>query len=211
MGTTAVLQACRRHAVDRLIFGSSSSIYGNNPKVPFAEEDPVDRPISPYGATKKAGEVLCYAYHHLFDLKVACLRFFTVYGPRQRPEMAIAKFARLLREGRQIEQYGSGDSARDYTYVDDIVQGILRAIDRCSAYHVWNLGGSRTTRLGELVRMIAGKLGVEPRIRQLPDQPGDVERTWADVRRAERELGWSPRVGIEEGLDRYLEWCKGQA
>ena len=211
VGTTAVLEACRRHGIPRLILGSSSSVYGNNPKVPFSEDDPVDRPISPYGATKKATEVLCHAHHHLFGLKVACLRFFTVYGPRQRPEMAIHKFARLLLDGQEIEQYGDGSSARDYTYVDDIVDGILRALEHCADYRIWNLGGSRTIALRRLVELIAGKLGVPAKVKLLPAQAGDVDRTWADATRAENELGWSAKVEIEQGLDRFLEWLKGQA
>lgn len=207
-GTTRLLEACRRHRVSRFIFGSSSSVYGNNAKVPFSEEDPVDHPISPYAATKKAGEVLCHSFHHLFGIRVACLRFFTVYGPRQRPEMAIHKFARLLAAGLPLEQYGDGSSARDYTYVSDVVCGILRAHERLEGYHVWNLGGSHTITLDQLVGKIARRLGVEPQVRRLPDQPGDVERTWADVTRAERELGWTPKVEIDEGLDRFMEWFK---
>ncbi len=207
-GTTRLLEACRRHRVSRFIFGSSSSVYGNNAKVPFSEEDPVDHPISPYAATKKAGEVLCHSFHHLFGIQVACLRFFTVYGPRQRPEMAIHKFTRLLAAGRPLEQYGDGRSARDYTYVSDVVEGILRAHERLAGYHVWNLGGSRTITLDGLIGKIAARLGVEPQVRRLPDQPGDVERTWADVTRAERELGWAPRIPIDEGLDRFMEWFR---
>jgi UDP-glucuronate 4-epimerase len=211
LGTTAVLEACRRHRISRLIFGSSSSVYGNNRKVPFSEDDPVDRPISPYGATKKAGEVLCHAHHHLFGLQVACLRFFTVYGPRQRPEMAIHKFARLLAAGEEVEQYGDGSSARDYTYVGDIVEGVVRAARACSGYHVWNLGGSQTTKLETLVSKIAQKLDVEPRIARRPHQAGDVDRTWADVSRAQRELGWSAKTDIDRGLDLFLDWLKGQS
>jgi len=205
-GTTRLLEACRQHGVPRFLFGSSSSVYGNNDKVPFSEDDPVDHPISPYAATKKAGELLAYSYHHLFAINVACLRFFTVYGPRQRPEMAIHKFARLLANGDAIEQYGDGSSARDYTFVSDIVEGILRAHERCTGYHVWNLGGSRTITLSDLVSKLAERLGVEPTIRQLPLQPGDVDRTWADVSRAERELNWRPCVDIDEGLDRFVSW-----
>lgn len=205
-GTVQLLEACRRHGVERFVFGSSSSVYGNNPKVPFSEEDPVDRPISPYAATKKAGEVLCHAHHHLFGLRVACLRFFTVYGPRQRPEMAIRKFTRLLSQGREVEQFGDGDSARDYTYISDIVEGILLALERCRRYHIWNLGGSKTISLAELVRKIAEGLGVEPRIRRLPMQPGDVQRTWADISRAKAELGWAPGVPFDRGLELFLEW-----
>ncbi len=205
-GTTRLLEACRRHGVTRFVFGSSSSVYGNNKKVPFSEDDPVDHPISPYAATKKAGEVLCHAHHHLFGIRVACLRFFTVYGPRQRPEMAIHKFARLLAEGAEIDQYGDGSSARDYTYVADIVDGILRALDRCAGYHVWNLGGSRTITLRELIEKIAAGLGVPLRVRVLEAQPGDVDRTWADVSRVRRELQWSPRVDLDEGLALFLDW-----
>ena len=209
-GTTELLQAAEAHGVERFVFGSSSSVYGNNEKVPFAESDSVDEPISPYAATKRAGELLCYAAHHLSGMKVACLRFFTVYGPRQRPEMAIHKFARLLDEGSAIEQYGDGSSARDYTYVEDIVEGVVRALEHATAFHIWNLGGSRTITLSQLVGKIAGGLGVEPQIRQLEAQPGDVERTWADISRVRAELDWTPRVGIDRGLSLFLDWFKKQ-
>jgi len=208
VGTTELLEACRRHEVRRFLFGSSSSVYGNNPKVPFSEDDPVDHPISPYAATKKAGEVLCHAHHHLFGMTVACLRFFTVYGPRQRPEMAIHKFARRMADGAEVEQYGDGRSARDYTYVEDIVRGVTSALERARGWHVWNLGGSRTIALGELIERIAAGLGVRPSVRRLPDQPGDVERTWADTTRAEAELGWSARIDLDEGLRRFLDWFR---
>ena len=207
-GTTCLLEAARRHGVERFVFGSSSSVYGNNPKVPFAEDDPVDHPISPYAATKKAGELLCYTHHHLHGLHVACLRFFTVYGPRQRPEMAIHKFTRLLWQGREVEQYGDGTSARDYTFVSDIVDGILRAWERCRGYRVYNLGGSRTVTLSDLLAKIAERLEVPARVRAMPAQPGDVERTWADVSRARQELGWEPRVDLDSGLDLFVEWFR---
>lgn len=209
-GTTRLLEACRRRGVPRFLFGSSSSVYGNNEKVPFSESDPVDHPVSPYAATKKAGELLAYTYHHLFGMDVTCLRFFTVYGPRQRPEMAIHKFARLLAQGREVEQYGDGSSARDYTYVSDILDGVVLALDRCRGYRVLNLGGSRTTALRELIAKIAAGLGVEPKVRILPPQPGDVERTWADVGAAKEALGWEPRTGIDRGLERFLEWFRRQ-
>jgi len=205
-GTTQLLEACRRHGVGDFVFGSSSSVYGNNPKVPFAETDPVDHPISPYAATKKAGEVICHAYHHLCGMRMACLRFFTVYGPRQRPEMAIHKFARLLAAGEEIEQYGDGSSARDYTYVADIVDGIVRAMEHSKGYHIWNLGGSNTITLGDLVRKIADRLGVTARVKQLAPQPGDVDRTWADISLARRELDWQPGIDIDAGLDLFLDW-----
>jgi UDP-glucuronate 4-epimerase len=209
-GTSRLLEACRGHGVKDFIFGSSSSVYGNNPKVPFSEDDPVDHPISPYAATKKAGELLCHTYHHLFGMRIACLRFFTVYGPRQRPEMAIHKFATLISKGLEIEQFGDGESARDYTYIGDIVEGIIAALDRCSAFHIWNLGGSNTLALRELVAKIGAGLGKEPRIRKLPMQPGDVQRTWADISRAERELDWRPTVGFDDGLGIFLDWLAAQ-
>ena len=205
-GTTQLLEAAHRAGVQRFIFASSSSVYGNNQKVPFAEADPVDHPISPYASTKKGGELLCHVYHHLHGMDVACLRFFTVYGPRQRPEMAIHKFAALLAEGREIEQYGDGSSARDYTYIADIVDGVFRAIHRCSGYHVWNLGGSHTVTLAELVSKLSERLGVKPRIRVLPMQPGDVDRTWADITQARRDLDWAPQLDIDHGLDRFVAW-----
>ncbi|MDX1387687.1 MAG: GDP-mannose 4,6-dehydratase [Acidobacteriota bacterium] len=205
-GTAELLEAARRHAVKRFLFGSSSSVYGNNDKVPFSEDDPVDHPVSPYAATKKAGELLCHTYHHLFGIAIASLRFFTVYGPRQRPEMAIHKFARLLASGEEVEQYGDGSAERDYTYVSDIVDGIVLALSRCTRYHIWNLGGSKTTRLDDLIAKIAEGLGVERRARALPMQPGDVDRTWADVSRAREDLGWAPRVDLDRGLRLFLDW-----
>ena len=208
LGTTTLLEACRRHGVGKFVFGSSSSVYGNNRKVPFSEDDPVDHPISPYAATKKAGEVLCHAHHHLFGIAVACLRFFTVYGPRQRPEMAIHAFTRAIAAGETVEQFGADDTARDYTYVSDIVDGVERALDGATGYHVWNLGGSRTVQLSELIDKIAAALGRDAAVVRRPPQPGDVDRTWADVARAERELGWTPQVGIDEGIARFVAWYR---
>ena len=207
-GTTVLLEACRRHGVRRFVFGSSSSVYGNNEKVPFAEDDPVDHPVSPYAATKRAGELLCHAFHHLAGMDVACLRFFTVYGPRQRPEMAVHRFTSVLAAGGTVDQYGDGSSARDYTYVSDAVDGIVRAVERCRGFRIWNLGGSRTTTLAELVRRIAETLGVPPSVRVLPPQPGDVERTWADIGRARAELDWAPQVELDRGLSSFVEWFR---
>jgi UDP-glucuronate 4-epimerase len=209
-GTVAVLEACRRHAVPTLLFGSSSSVYGNNAKVPFAEDDPVDRPISPYAATKRGGELLAHTYHHLFGLRVACLRFFTVFGPRQRPDLAIHAFARLLAEGRPLPIFGDGSSGRDYTYVDDVVDGVLRALERTTSFHVWNLGGSHPVLLRELVDRLASGLGVPARLEHRPMPPGDVDRTWADVSRARAELGWTPSVGFDEGIERFLSWFRSE-
>ena len=209
-GTTRLLEACRTHQVERFLFGSSSSVYGNNEKVPFAESDPVDHPISPYAATKKSGEILCHAHHHLFGMKIACLRFFTVYGPRQRPEMAIHKFAAAMVRGETIEQYGDGLSARDYTYVSDIVDGVMRALERADGFHIWNLGGSQTIQLGKLIETIGHVFEVEAKVQRLPSQPGDVERTWADTALAKRELDWEPFVALEKGLQQFREWFETQ-
>lgn len=206
VGTLNLLEAARRHGPDVFIFGSSSSVYGINRKVPFSEEDPVDLPISPYATTKRAGELMCFNYHHLYDFKVACLRFFTVYGPRQRPEMAIHKFTDLLARQQPIPLFGTGDSRRDYTYIDDIVDGIVASLDLAPGFEIFNLGGAETTRLGDLVEWLAAELAVTPRIKYLPDQAGDVPITYADVSKAERLLGYRPKVPIREGIRRFVAW-----
>lgn len=212
IGTLRLLEAARRHGPRIFVFGSSSSVYGINRKVPFAEDDRVDLPISPYATTKRAGELLCFNYHHLYDLKVSCLRFFTVYGPAQRPEMAIHKFTDLLARGEAIPLYGDGGSRRDYTYVDDIVDGIEAALDLAPDFEIFNLGGAETTALSDLVRWLAEELAVTPRIEYLPDQPGDVPITYADVSKAAHMLGYSPKVPIRQGLERFVAWYrKGEA
>ena len=188
------------------VFGSSSSVYGGNAKVPFAESDPVDRPVSPYAASKKAGEVLCFAWHHLHGNPVICLRFFTVYGPRQRPEMAIHQFARHITNGTELPFFGDGSSRRDYTYVDDIVSGIEAAMRGQQPYAIYNLGGARTTTLAELVAHLERALGRKARLQRLPDQPGDVPVTYADVRLAERELGYRCTTPLALGIDRFCAW-----
>lgn len=188
------------------VFGSSSSVYGGNVKVPFAESDNVDAPISPYAASKKAGELIVHAWHRLRGNPVACLRFFTVYGPRQRPEMAIHQFARLITDGKPLPFFGDGSSRRDYTYVDDIVAGVTAAIAPPRPFAVYNLGGSTTTSLAELVAHLERALGRQAVLQRLPDQPGDVPITYADVALAERELGYRPRVGVAEGIDRFCRW-----
>jgi UDP-glucuronate 4-epimerase len=205
-GTVLLLEACRRRGIDRFVFGSSSSVYGNNAKVPFAEDDAVDHPISPYAATKRAGELLAHTYHHLFGMSVACLRFFTVFGPRQRPDLAIRKFATLLVSGRPIPVYGDGTTGRDYTFVDDIVDGIVRALTRADGYHIWNLGGSSPVLLNDVIARLSQGLGRTPELQQLPPQPGDVERTFADVGRARRDLGWAPVTSFNAGMDSFLAW-----
>jgi UDP-glucuronate 4-epimerase len=206
IGTLRLLEAARAHGPANFVFASSSSVYGINEKVPFAESDPVELPISPYATTKRAGELLCFNYHHLYGLRTSCLRFFTVYGPRQRPEMAIAKFTDLLARGKAIPLYGTGATRRDYTYIDDIVDGVVAAHDLAPGFEIFNLGGSDTTRLSDLVHEIAGALGVEPRVEFQPDQPGDVPITFADVSKAGEMLGYAPKVPIREGIRRYVEW-----
>lgn len=208
IGTLNLLQAAREYGPEVFTFGSSSSVYGINEKVPFAETDPVDLPISPYATTKRAGELLCFNYHHLYGLKTSCLRFFTVYGPAQRPEMAIHKFTDLLARGEKIPMFGSGESRRDYTYIDDIVDGIVAAYDLAPGFEIFNLGGAETTRLADLVQWLADELAVQPLIEYLPDQPGDVPITYADVSKAGRLLGYSPRVPIRQGLHRFVAWYK---
>ncbi|MFO0627816.1 MAG: GDP-mannose 4,6-dehydratase [Polyangiales bacterium] len=205
-GTTNLLERARRGPGTRFVFASSSSVYGGRETVPFRETDPVDHPISPYAATKKAGEVLCYTWHHLYGLPVAALRFFTVYGPRQRPEMAIHRFATLLARGEPVPMFGDGAGARDYTYVDDIVQGTVAALDRCEGYEVYNLGESQTTRLDALIQTLADALGVEAKIKRLPEQPGDVPITFADISKARARLGYAPGVSITEGIARFVAW-----
>ena len=211
-GTQVLLEFARQMGIRRFVFGSSSSVYGNSPNVPFAEDEPVGRPISPYAATKRQGELICHTYHHLFGLGVVSLRFFTVYGPRQRPDLAIHHFTRLLSAGRPIQQYGDGTSSRDYTYIDDIVQGIEGAIryleEVPEAYEIVNLGESETVRLTRLIELIATELGVDPVIERLPPQPGDVERTFADISKARRLLAYAPSTGIEEGIRRFVRWYR---
>jgi len=207
-GTMNLLEAMKAQHVTQMIFASSSSVYGNNPKVPFSEDDNVDHPISPYAATKKAGELLCYTYHHLYDFTIIALRFFTVYGPRQRPEMAIHKFTRLIDEGAPIPMFGDGSSKRDYTYISDIIDGMLRTMDIEAGYHIYNLGESQTTSLIDLIHLIETALGKKAVIKTLPPQPGDVDITYADVTRARQELGYNPHTSMEEGIERFVTWYK---
>ncbi len=205
-GTLNLLEACRKNGVHRLVFASSSSVYGNNPKVPFSEEDPVDHPISPYAASKKAGELICHTYHHLYGMDIACLRYFTVYGPRQRPEMAIHRFTRLIQQGKKVSLFGAGDSRRDYTYIDDAVEGTVAALSKEHGYEIYNLGESRTTSLRQLIQWIEEGVGKKARIEQLPPQPGDVEQTFADIRKARDFLGYRPGTDMQEGLARFIRW-----
>jgi UDP-glucuronate 4-epimerase len=207
-GTVVMLEACRRHKIGKFIFGSSSSVYGNSALVPSSEKDDVDRPISPYAATKRAGELLCSTYHTLYGLNVFCLRFFTVYGPRQRPEMAIHKFTRLIDRGLPLPRFGDGSTRRDYTYITDIVTGVVRAIDRVQGYEIINLGESQTTSLSELIGRLEALLGKKAVIEEAPEQPGDVRRTCADVGKARRLLGYDPSVPVADGLARFVAWYR---
>jgi UDP-glucuronate 4-epimerase len=205
-GTVCLLEACKSHAVRRFIFASSSSVYGNSSRVPFAEEDPVNTPISPYAATKKAGELLCHAHHHLYGMDIACLRYFTVYGPRQRPEMAIHNFTRSILEGKKIFLFGDGSSRRDYTYIDDAVGGTLGALRREHGFEVYNIGESQTITLAELIRAIEEQVGKKAIIEHLPEQPGDVKLTYAEIGKAGERLGYNPQTKIREGLGRFVRW-----
>jgi UDP-glucuronate 4-epimerase len=205
-GTVNLLESSVRHGVQRFLFASSSSVYGANSKVPFSEDDPVDRPVSPYAATKRAGELLAYTFHSLYGLSVHCLRFFTVYGPRQRPDMAIHKFTKLIQEGNEIPLFGNGTSRRDYTYIDDIIDGMEKSLERCAGYAVYNLGESRTTELHRLIGLIEEALGKKARIRFLEEQPGDVPVTYADISKAGRELGYRPVTAVEKGIPAFVEW-----
>ncbi|MDT7808386.1 MAG: UDP-glucuronate 4-epimerase [Acidobacteriota bacterium] len=209
-GTLNLLELARAYGTRQFVFGSSSSVYGENEKVPFAEEDPVTRPISPYAATKAAGELLCHTYSHLFGVRCVCLRFFTVYGARQRPDLAIHKFARLISEGQPIPVFGDGTTRRDYTFVEDIIAGVRAAMDyRESPYEVINLGESRTVSLSELIGLLEKELSRDAIINPQPLQPGDVPQTFADISKARSLLGYDPQTPIEEGIRRFVEWFKG--
>jgi len=209
-GTMVLLEACKENGVHNFIFASSSSVYGENQRVPFKEEDLDIQPISPYGVTKRAGELLCYSYHHLYGMNIACLRIFTAYGPRQRPEMAIHKFTRLIDQGEKIPIYGDGSSRRDYTYIDDLVDGILGVIRYHNGFEIYNLGESQTTSLKELIRLIEEAFGKKVNIEMLEPQPGDVSTTYADITKAKRMLKYQPNVKMEEGIKRFVEWYKAQ-
>ena len=210
-GTFTLLEAARRNRVPEFIFGSSSSVYGLNSKVPFAEEDPIANPISPYAATKIAAEAACRVYSHLYDLRVVCLRFFTVYGARQRPDLAIHKFARLISQGQPIPIFGDGTTRRDYTYIDDIISGVVAAMQYDqSQFEVINLGESQTVELRRLVELLERALGKRAIIDHQPLQPGDVLLTYADVCKARRLLGYNPQTNIDAGIERFVDWFKGQ-
>jgi UDP-glucuronate 4-epimerase len=211
IGTLHLLEAAVAHGRPRFLFASSSSVYGINAKLPFSEDDPIDRPISPYATTKRAGELHVYTAHHLHGLSTACLRFFTVYGPRQRPEMAIARFIRAIERGEPVTLYGDGSSRRDYTYIDDIADGVEAAFDLASGFEIINLGGARPVTLAGLLAQVERATGKTARIVREADQPGDVPVTYADVAKAGRLLGFRPRVPLEEGLRRAVDWYRSES
>jgi UDP-glucuronate 4-epimerase len=208
-GTLNLLEGCRATGVEHFVFASSSSVYGMNRKVPFAEDDLIQRTISPYAATKLAGEQLCSNYSNLYGIRCVCLRFFTVYGPRQRPDLAISKFTHKIMAGEPIDQYGDGGTARDHTYIEDIIRGVMAAGKHtASDFEIVNLGGSAANTLSQLISGIEEVTGKKAKINYLPDQPGDVPLTHADVSKAGRLFGYAPGTPLKKGLERYLEWVK---
>ena len=212
MGTQNILEEMKAHNVKNLVMASSSSVYGNCKEVPFKEDMIVDFAISPYAATKKANEVMTHVYHKLFNMNVIMLRFFTVYGPKQRPDLAINKFTRLMLEDKEIPMFGDGSTSRDYTYVDDIVDGIIKSCEYTmnneNVYEILNLGNSSPVSLKEMINTIGKAVGVEPKIKQLPMQPGDVERTYADVSKAKALIGYEPKTTFEQGIQKFVNWYK---
>lgn len=212
MGTQNILEEMKAHNVKNLVMASSSSVYGNCKEVPFKENMIVDFAISPYAATKKANEVMTHVYHKLFDMNVIMLRFFTVYGPKQRPDLAINKFTRLMLEDKEIPMFGDGTTSRDYTYIDDIVDGIIKSCNYVEnnndVYEILNLGNSSPVSLKEMINTIGQVIGVEPKIKQLPMQPGDVDRTFADISKAKKLIGYNPKTSFKEGIENFVEWYK---
>jgi UDP-glucuronate 4-epimerase len=205
-GTVCLLETMKIHNVKKMLFASSSSVYGNNKNIPFNEADSVDNPISPYASTKKSGELLCYVYYHLYGFDITCLRFFTVYGPRQRPDLAIHKFTRLINTGNPIPFYGDGTTARDYTYINDIVSGIECALNKMDGYNIYNLGGSGVVDLKTMVQNIEEILGKKAILNRLPAQMGDVEITYADINKAKSEIGYDPAFPFKNGIRLFIEW-----
>jgi UDP-glucuronate 4-epimerase len=206
-GTLNLLEACRKHKVRNFIFGSSSSVYGNC-QIPYRETEKRLNPLSPYGATKLSGEQICYLYHQFYGMNMTLLRFFTVYGPRQRPDMAIHKFTKLMKAGKQIQIYGQGDSQRDYTYVEDIVNGVTASLKQNFDYEIFNLGNSQRVKLIDLIRLLESKLQKKARLKFWPAEKSEPKITWADISKASRLLGFKPQTSLEEGIDNFLEWHK---
>jgi len=211
-GTINLLDLCNKFGINKLIFASSSSVYGNNKKLPFTELDSVDFPISPYAATKKSGELLCHVFSHLYGINVACLRFFTVYGPRQRPDLAIYKFTESILEENEISIYGDGTTQRDYTYIDDIIQGIYKAINWTSTgtnkYEIFNLGRSDTIMLKYMIQRLEIEIGIKANKKYLPMQPGDVTITYADITKSRKILEYDPLTAFDNGISKFVKWFK---
>lgn len=209
-GTLNILEACKEFDVKKIVSASSSSVYGNNEKVPFHEEDIVDRSISPYASTKKSCEVTSHVYHHLYNLDVIQLRFFTVYGPKQRPDLAIHKFTKMIYEGKEIPFYGDGTSKRDYTYIDDIIDGVYKSIlyvmENENVYEIFNLGESETISLTDMVKTIESELNITAKLKRLEQQPGDVFQTYADISKAKSILGYNPTTNFKNGIEKFVEW-----
>jgi UDP-glucuronate 4-epimerase len=208
MGTLKLLETMKRHEVTKMIFASSSSVYGNNKKVPFSETDVVDSPISPYAATKRAGELLCYTYHHLYNFSIFCLRFFTVYGPRQRPDLAIHKFTKAILAGEEITLFGDGTTSRDYTHIEDILQGMIKAVEKVNGYEIFNLGESSAIPLIKLVRTLERSLDREARIKYMPMMEGDVFQTFADINKAKSKLDYNPLINFDTGIKDFIKWFR---
>lgn len=204
------MEYAKKYSIRSFIFASPSSVYGNNRIVPFSETHNVDNPISPYAASKKAGELICHTYHSLYGINIACLRFFTVFGPRQRPDLAIYKFTKLLHEDKEIPFFGDGTTERDYTYITDILDGIIKAliwVNNCEhRYEIFNLGESNTISLFEMISTLERVTGKKARLNKLPPQPGDVLRTYADISKSKRVLGYNPTVKFDEGIKMFYEW-----
>lgn len=212
VGTSVLLERAREHACKRFVIASSSSVYGNASKVPFSEEDPVDKPISPYAASKRACEMIAHAHHALSNMPTACLRFFTVFGPRQRPDLAIQQFIQRIARGETIRMFGDGSTSRDYTFIDDIVAGVLASYERIDShgFRIWNLGGNHPTSLRDMIATIARVVEKPARVEPAPAQPGDVERTFADLTRSHSELGYQPKTPFEQGVQRQWEHIRSE-
>lgn len=207
-GTTVLLEAAARHGKPRFVFASSSSVYGEREDGPFRESDPVERPISPYAATKRAGELIAHTFHHAVDLSVACVRIFTAYGPRQRPDLAIRKFAELMLRRETLPIFGDGGSLRDFTFIDDLVDGLVRCVDTDLGFRILNLGAGRSVVLRDVIAELERALGVEARLEFLPTQTGEVSRTWSDTTVAREALGWAPQTALSQGIDRFVSWLR---
>lgn len=213
LGTTKLLQIMQVSGIKNMVFASSSSVYGNSEKLPFSEKDFVDNPISPYAATKKAAELMCHVYHSAHGMSIACLRFFTVYGPRQRPDLAIHKFTELLFAGKALPIYGDGSKSRDFTYIDDTIDGVLKAIhwtlnQSTAQYEIFNLGESQTISVNDMIAALERATSLQAKRDHHPDMPGDVQKTFADISKAKKILGYKPNTSLEQGIKNFVAWYK---